>query len=57
MTDYKEENDKLIKVPPQTHQQIKMLAAKETRQMREIVATAFEFYMKNRSKKSGELLK
>lgn len=45
------QQDKQIKVPPEIHQEIKMLSAKENREMREIVTTAFEFYMKYRNEK------
>jgi len=40
--------DKQIKVPSDIHQEIKLLSVKEGREMREIVTTAFEFYMQNR---------
>jgi len=42
MTDKKQ--DKQIKVPAEIHQEIKVLAATEGREMREVVTTAFEFY-------------
>lgn len=47
----KKEQDKQIKVPPEIHQKIKLLAAKERREMREIVTTAFDFYLSNRHNK------
>lgn len=40
--------DKQVKVSSDVHQEIKMLSVKENREMREIVATAFDFYIKNR---------
>lgn len=43
------QQDKQVKVPPEIHQKIKLLSAKESREMREIVTTAFEFYMKYRN--------
>lgn len=46
----KSEQDKQIKVPANIHHDIKLLSAKEGREMREIVTTAFEFYTKNRNK-------
>lgn len=41
--------DKQIKVPADIHQEIKMLAAAERREMKEVVTTAFEFYRKHRN--------
>lgn len=49
MTEKNKQPDKQIKVPPEIHQEIKMLAAAEGREMREIVTTAFEFYKKYRN--------
>lgn len=48
MTD-KNSPDKQIKVPADIHQEIKILAAAEGREMREVVTTAFEFYKKHRN--------
>lgn len=45
------EQDKQIKVPHEIHQKIKLLSVKEKREMREIVTTAFEFYVKYRNEK------
>lgn len=42
-------SDKQIKVPAEIHQEIKILAAAEGREMREIVTTAFEFYRQHRN--------
>ncbi|WP_404456917.1 hypothetical protein LG329_19345 (plasmid) [Virgibacillus necropolis] len=50
MTDKKPiQTDKQIKVHPKVHEEIKLLSVKEKREMREIVATAFNFYMKHRN--------
>lgn len=49
MTDNSNSPDKQIKVPADIHQQIKILAASEGREMREVVTTAFEFYKKYRN--------
>src|SRR5690554_2722017 len=43
------QQDKQIKVPFEVHQEIKLLSANEGREMREIVTTAVEFYMKYRN--------
>jgi len=41
--------DKQIKVPADVHKKIKLLSVQENREMREIVETAFQFYMQHRS--------
>jgi len=41
--------DKQIKVPADIHRQIKMLSVQEDREMREIVETAFRFYIEYRN--------
>jgi len=41
---------KQIKVSTDIHKNIKLLAAKEGREMREIVETAYQFYIENRAK-------
>lgn len=41
--------DKPIKVPADIHKQIKMLSVQEDREMRELVKTAWEFYIKHRN--------
>ena len=43
--------DKQIKIPAKTHKEVKLLSVEEGREMREIMQTAFEYYMKNRNKK------
>lgn len=50
----KKEQDKQIKVPAEIHQKVKLLSAEEGREMREIVTTAFHFYIANRNKKNKE---
>lgn len=47
MTD-KDDVAKQIKVPAEIHKDIKLMAAQENREMREIVTTAYEFYKKYR---------
>ncbi|MYL43922.1 hypothetical protein [Virgibacillus salexigens] len=49
MTDNNKKPDKPVKVPADIHQEIKIFAAKEGREMREVVTTAFEFYKKYRN--------
>ncbi len=49
MTDNNKKPDKHVKVPADIHQDIKIFAAKEGREMREVVTTAFEFYKKYRN--------
>jgi hypothetical protein len=49
MPEDKKHPDKQIKVPADVHQKIKVLAAAEGREMREVVTTAFEFYQKYRN--------
>lgn len=49
MVEDKKHPDKQIKVPADVHQEIKVLAASEGREMREVVTTAFEFYQKYRN--------
>jgi len=51
MTENNKQPDKQIKVPAEIHQEIKIFAAKEGREMREVVTTAFEFYKKYRNTK------
>lgn len=50
----KKKQDKQIKVPAEVHQEIKLLSVKEGREMREIVTTAFDFYMKYRNEIENE---
>lgn len=49
MLDSHTQPDKQIKVPSEVHKDIKLLAAKEGREMRELITTAFEFYKKYRN--------
>lgn len=43
--------NKQIKVSPEIHKDIKLMAAHENREMREIVETAYKFYKKHRHHK------
>ncbi|MGM0941349.1 MAG: hypothetical protein ACQEWU_10360 [Bacillota bacterium] len=49
MTDNNKKPDKPVKAPAGIHQDIKIFAAKEGREMREVVVTAFKFYEKYRN--------
>ena len=54
MSEKKHQPDKQIKVHADIHQQIKILAASEGREMREVVSAAFEFYINYRDSIKGE---
>jgi len=44
------ESNKQIKVSPEIHKDIKLMAVQENREMREIVTAAYQFYKKYRFK-------
>ncbi|MEC1158690.1 hypothetical protein [Cytobacillus horneckiae] len=47
------EQDKQVKLSAARHHQLKIIAAKEKREMREIVSTALDFYFRNRNKENS----
>lgn len=47
----KEEKDKLVKMSADRHQQLKLLSAKERRDMKDIINEAFDQYISKKSEK------
>lgn len=50
----KENKDKLVKISADRHQQLKVLSAKERRDMKDIINEAFDDYMKKTEKRGVE---